>query len=157
MSESACPYCGQCGAHTCPGQMRALREELADEERLREKLADLLKRTAIAMKGPEPPLIMWDWSDLPEGAAILRKLALAFLTLIDAGAIDCGDNSCLYAKHKGGIRTNGGCRCFEAKAYQQGRDLNRALAEAKRFLAKQSIGGKAPIELVAPMKDEGED
>jgi len=24
---------------------------------------------------------------------------------------DCGDNSCLYAKNKGGMRTNGGCRC----------------------------------------------
>ena len=27
--------------------------------------------------------------------------------------IDCGDNSCMFAKHKGGMRTNGGCRCFE--------------------------------------------
>jgi hypothetical protein len=24
---------------------------------------------------------------------------------------DCGDNSCLYATRKGGMRTNGGCRC----------------------------------------------
>jgi hypothetical protein len=24
---------------------------------------------------------------------------------------DCGDNSCLYAKNKKGMRTNGGCRC----------------------------------------------
>ncbi len=24
---------------------------------------------------------------------------------------DCGDNSCRYAKNKGGMRTNGGCRC----------------------------------------------
>jgi hypothetical protein len=24
---------------------------------------------------------------------------------------DCGDNSCLYAPSKGGMRTNGGCRC----------------------------------------------
>ena len=27
--------------------------------------------------------------------------------------IDCGDNSCMYAKKKGGMRTNGGCRCFQ--------------------------------------------
>ena len=25
--------------------------------------------------------------------------------------LDCGDNSCKYAVHKGGQRTNGGCRC----------------------------------------------
>lgn len=24
---------------------------------------------------------------------------------------DCGDNSCLYAVNRGGMRTNGGCRC----------------------------------------------
>ena len=28
-------------------------------------------------------------------------------------APDCGDNSCLFAgQGKGGLRTNGGCRCF---------------------------------------------
>lgn len=26
--------------------------------------------------------------------------------------IDCGDNSCLFAPSKTGMRTNGGCRCF---------------------------------------------
>ena len=25
--------------------------------------------------------------------------------------LDCGDNSCLYARRKTGMRTNGGCRC----------------------------------------------
>ncbi len=26
---------------------------------------------------------------------------------------DCGDNSCRYSGNKGGMRTNGGCRCDE--------------------------------------------
>jgi hypothetical protein len=26
---------------------------------------------------------------------------------------DCGDNSCRYSPNKGGMRTNGGCRCDE--------------------------------------------
>jgi len=30
-----------------------------------------------------------------------------------AADIDCGDNSCRFAKNKTGMRTNGGCRCFE--------------------------------------------
>lgn len=28
-------------------------------------------------------------------------------------APDCGDNSCEFAKKKGGMRTNGGCRCLK--------------------------------------------
>lgn len=27
--------------------------------------------------------------------------------------LDCGDNSCWFALRKGGMRTNGGCRCLE--------------------------------------------
>ena len=27
--------------------------------------------------------------------------------------LDCGDNSCVFAKNRGGMRTNGGCRCFD--------------------------------------------
>ena len=27
--------------------------------------------------------------------------------------VDCGDNSCLFAEARGGMRTNGGCRCFD--------------------------------------------
>lgn len=27
--------------------------------------------------------------------------------------LDCGDNSCLFSSNKGGMRTNGGCRCLK--------------------------------------------
>ncbi len=33
--------------------------------------------------------------------------------------IDCGDNSCSFTKEKGGMRTNGGCRCFEAAGFHR--------------------------------------
>ena len=29
------------------------------------------------------------------------------------GKLDCGDNSCQFAVKKGGMRTNGGCRCVD--------------------------------------------
>jgi len=32
-------------------------------------------------------------------------------TLFGSGVADCMDNSCMYAKKDGGMRTNGGCRC----------------------------------------------
>ncbi len=27
--------------------------------------------------------------------------------------LDCGDNSCMFAEKRGGMRTNGGCRCLK--------------------------------------------
>ena len=47
----------------------ALRADLAENEALRERLADILRRTAVALRGPEPPLTRWSWHDLPERAA----------------------------------------------------------------------------------------
>lgn len=36
---------------------------------VRDRMADLLSRTAVALRGPEPPLTRWSWHDLPERAA----------------------------------------------------------------------------------------
>lgn len=42
-------------------------ERLDDEsDRLRSKMADILSRTAVALRGPEPELTRWSWHDLPE-------------------------------------------------------------------------------------------
>ena len=38
--------------------------------------------------------------------------------------LDCGDNSCSFAEKRGGMRTNGGCRCDLTEA------VNRALEPA---------------------------
>ena len=46
-----------------------LGRDLAENEALRERMADLLSRTAVALRGPEPPLTRWGWHDLPERAA----------------------------------------------------------------------------------------
>jgi hypothetical protein len=51
------------------GECDKLREELREADALRERMADLLSRTAIALRGPEPPLTRWSWHDLPERAA----------------------------------------------------------------------------------------
>lgn len=54
-------------------RLRALVAELeaerADDDALRERMSDILKRTAIALRGPEPPLTAWSWHDLPKRAA----------------------------------------------------------------------------------------
>lgn len=42
--------------------------------------------------------------------------------------LDCGDNSCRFAKQiakqRGGLRTNGGCRCAENNPRELGRYAN---------------------------------
>lgn len=48
--------------------------------------------------------------------------------------LDCGDNSCFYAKKKGGMRTNGGCRCVSNNQSHVNlvlRKIREAVAEAK--------------------------
>lgn len=54
------------------GELATCRREREDETRVREKLADLLRRTALALKGPPPELTSWGWHDLPDIAASLR-------------------------------------------------------------------------------------
>ena len=55
-----------------PEVLERLNDELCAENEslheLNEKLADLLRRTMLAIRGPEPELTHWDWSDLPERA-----------------------------------------------------------------------------------------
>lgn len=33
--------------------------------------------------------------------------------MADVKPLDCGDNSCLFALERTGMRTNGGCRCLQ--------------------------------------------
>lgn len=57
-----------------------LKADYAESEAIRKKLADLLHRTAIALRGPEPELTRWSLHDLPELAAEVvsaRNAALA--------------------------------------------------------------------------------
>ena len=50
-------------------ELNRLLEEVAEMAELCNRQADLLSRTAIALRGPEPPLTRWSWHDLPERAA----------------------------------------------------------------------------------------
>lgn len=41
---------------------------------------------------------------------------------------DCGDNSCRFAVKKGGMRTNGGCRCMSNRSLLASPPLERLAA-----------------------------
>lgn len=66
--------------HTAPPKTMGdhageLERELAESDAVREKLADILSRTAIALKGPEEPLHRHGWDDLPLLAGLAKELA----------------------------------------------------------------------------------
>lgn len=53
-------------------EVKALREELAEETYIRERLAGILAETAIALKGPEAALRGHSWHDIGELAGVLK-------------------------------------------------------------------------------------
>ena len=65
--------------------------------------------------------------------------------------IDCGDNSCLFAPSKGGMRTNGGCRCLENAGFSRLTEANRAIvAQRDRLQAEH----EADRETIAALRAE---
>lgn len=69
--------------------------------------------------------------------------------------LDCGDNSCAFAKEKGGMRTNGGCRCFSNAGFQRSavasaHEMLPELIESRALLARY----KSALEKI--YKDAGE-
>ena len=50
-------------------EIARLTAEVAELDAQRDMLTDILSRTAVALRGPEPPLTQWGWHDLPERAA----------------------------------------------------------------------------------------
>lgn len=76
--------------------------------------------------------------------------------------LDCGDNSCLYRDRtqSGGMRTNGGCSCFDMlpinkrrfveRTYQQ---LDAALAEVERLKEKTEYSAWATIDVHGDIVD----
>jgi len=53
-------------------------------------------------------------SILSDGIYIINEPSENYISeLISAlSQLDCGDNSCMFATPKDGMRTNGGCRCL---------------------------------------------
>ena len=58
-------------------------DEIDELHDLRDRMADILSRTAIALRGPEPELTRWSWHDLPERAAA----AIAAIDVMQRAAI----------------------------------------------------------------------
>lgn len=54
--------------------------------------------------------------------------------------LDCGDNSCKYATNRGGMRTNGGCRCSRNEGWKVERKLQHEINDLK---VKLEIAEKA--------------
>lgn len=68
-------------------EVARLTAELRQGDELRERLGGLLSRTAVALRGPEPPLTRWSWHDLPERAAA----AMAAIDVMQRAALMAAD------------------------------------------------------------------
>lgn len=70
------------------------------------------------------------------------------LAWLEANAPDCGDNSCMFGgRRKGGMRTNGGCRCLKSAPPQATRIYFERLEELKRHLTEPSEIEQAALNL----------
>lgn len=63
-------------------ELALLRTEVLEADATLGRLSSILSRAAIALRGPEPPLTRWDWSDIPK--LIEENNADRLLTLKDA-------------------------------------------------------------------------
>ena len=63
--------------------------------------------------------------------------------------LDCGDSSCQFAKNKGGMRTNGGCTCYEKQGFHRSaiRSAQLMLPEIVRLRAQLAAAEKERDEL----------
>lgn len=55
-----------------------------------------------------------------------------FLEAASKDAPDCGDNSCRFAAKRGGMRTNGGCRCMDKRSMVNWSPVERYAARLTR-------------------------
>lgn len=65
--------------------------------------------------------------------------------------MDCGDNSCLFAVKRGGMRTNGRCRCLDSlddTHVRLRRDLHAYANRQQVYIAKLEAVAKAARRLM---------
>lgn len=68
-------------------EIERLAAEVDELHALRDLLGDLLSRTAVALRGPEPPLTRWSWHDVPDRAAA----AIAAIDVMQRAAAKAGE------------------------------------------------------------------
>ena len=84
-------------------ELNRLLEEVAEMAELCNRQADLLSRTAIALRGPEPPLTRWSWHDLPERAAA----AIAAIDVMQRAAVMAAEGNTPNAEITGSFSSPG--------------------------------------------------
>ena len=94
--------------HTDEMQSRALEAEQQLTQRTAER--DTARRRVDELEAREVDVVMLR-EDLEQRTAELEAAKAELNTVRRDAGLDCGDNSCLYAMNKTGMRTNGGCRC----------------------------------------------
>ena len=91
-------------------ELEQMQTEIDELDALRNKLAALLSATAVALRGPEPPLTRWSWHDLPErAAAAIAAIDLMQRTAQHLASSRLHDSDC--AMHNAPAYPAGECDC----------------------------------------------
>jgi hypothetical protein len=69
---------------------------------------------------------------------IMNEVKKRVQETLEKYSVDCGDSSCRFAVKRGGMRTNGGCRCLSGRAMMTAPPLER-LAAVQAQLIQQLI------------------
>ncbi len=95
-----------------PAQMQALRGQIESEVlEARKWIEAALHAEIVALKADDQARI--DAAVERERGRVIGIFVGELQKLHEKTVLDCGDNSCLFATRRGGMRTNGGCRCIE--------------------------------------------
>jgi len=78
-------------------ELRRLHAELGEFDALREKMSDILRRTATALKGEPDQLTRHSWHDLPEVARTLRYEVDAIAAIKEERDALRSENAALWA------------------------------------------------------------
>ena len=105
-------------------ELRRLQAESLESDALREKMSDILRHTAIALKGEPGEMTLHSWHDLPEVAMTLRYEVDAIAAIKEERDALRSENAALWAdaKRYRWLRDNAGVgqgeHVYEQMAYQ---------------------------------------
>lgn len=108
-------------------RLDALKAEKDELQALCDKLAGLLSRTAVALRGPEPPLTRWSWHDLPERA----QAAIAAIDLMGRIAKNLAQDAPDSAKRIAELESANAALAYEVQKLKVAKELKWIPDEAQ--------------------------
>lgn len=84
-----------------------------------------------------------------------KQELIELLEKTQGASLDCGDNSCFFATDKGGMRTNGGCRCLRDISFEVRQYVKRTYLKPQTIqnLVESVIGLSEALEEISKLSN----